>query len=225
MEFIHNFLDIFLHLDHNINNVIANYGAWTYLIVFLIIFSETGFVVTPFLPGDSLLFALGAVAATGSLNAEWLFLLLTIAAILGNTVNYWVGCILAPRVLRNEKIHFIRQKHLDRTHQFFKKYGGKTIVITRFVPIIRTFAPFLAGVGNMTYGRFTIYNTAGAILWVGIGIYSGYFFGNLPFVKKNFGFVILAIIIVSLIPAAVEFLQHRKNKTTNTNKQILKSQI
>ena len=210
MEFLHNAIDLFLHLDHHINTVVENYGSLTYLIVFLIIFAETGLVVTPFLPGDSLLFALGAVAAGGSLKAGWLFILLSLAAILGNTVNYWVGCLLAPKVLRNEKIHFIKPEHLQRTHQFFEKYGGKTIIITRFVPIIRTFAPFLAGVGNMTYRRFAFYNLAGALLWVGIGIYSGYFFGNLPFVKKNFSVVVLAIIVVSLIPAVIEFLQHRK---------------
>ena len=210
MEFLHNLIDLFLHLDHHINNVVENYGSLTYLIVFLIIFAETGLVVTPFLPGDSLLFALGAVAATGSLSALGLFVLLTAAAILGNTVNYWVGCLLAPKVLRNEKIHFIKAEHLQRTHQFFEKYGGKTIIITRFVPIIRTFAPFLAGVGSMTYARFAIYNTVGAVLWVGIGVYSGYFFGNLPFVKKNFSVVVLGIIVISLIPAVIEFLQHRR---------------
>ena len=212
MELLHNFIDLFLHLDHHINNIVTDDGTWTYLIVFLISFCETGLVVTPFLPGDSLLFALGAVAASGSLNAAGLFLLLTIAAILGNTVNYQVGRMLAPRVLRNEKIRFIKPAHLDRTHQFFEKYGGKTIIITRFVPIIRTFAPFMAGVGSMTYLRFSIYNAVGGILWVGIGIYSGYFFGNLPFVKKNFSTVILAIIIISLIPAIVEFLRHKQSK-------------
>lgn len=212
MELLHHFIDLFLHLDHHINTIVSNYGTWTYALVFFIIFAETGLVVTPFLPGDSLLFALGAVAAApDSLNPHGLFFLLTAAAILGNTVNYWVGCRLAPKVLRNEKIHFIKPEHLERTHQFFEKYGGKTIIITRFVPIIRTFAPFLAGVGSMTYGRFAIYNTTGAVLWVGIGIYSGYFFGNLPLVKKNFSAVILAIIVISLIPAVVEFLRHRSS--------------
>lgn len=210
MELIHTAIDLFLHLDHHLNAVIQDYGALTYVIVFVIIFCETGLVVTPFLPGDSLLFALGTFAAIGSLKLWGVFTVLAIAAILGDTVNYWIGSLLAPRVIRQEKIRFIKKEYIERTHRFFEKYGGKTIIIARFVPIIRTFAPFMAGVGTMTYRRFLFYNVIGGILWVGVCVFAGYFFGNLPFVKKNFSLVVLAIIIISVIPAIIEFLQHRR---------------
>ena len=212
MEIIKSLLDFFIHLDHHLGTIIQNYGTWTYLIVFLIIFCETGLVVTPFLPGDSLLFALGTFAAIGSLNIVWLIVLLSTAAILGDSVNYWIGHLLAPRVFRNENIRFIKREYLERTQAFYAKYGGKTIIIARFVPIIRTFAPFLAGVGSMSYGRFLIYNVAGGVLWVCLFVPAGYFFGNLPIVRKNFTLVIFAIIIISILPAVIEYLRHKKSK-------------
>ena len=210
MELFTNFVDFFIHLDHHMNIIIQDYGAWTYLILFVIIFLETGLVITPFLPGDSLLFVAGALTIGGSLHAGWLILLLSVAAVLGDTVNYWIGTLLAPKILSQQKIRFIKREHIERTHAFFAKYGGKTIIMARFVPIIRTFAPFMAGVGTMSYKRFLAYNMVGGILWVCIGILSGYFFGNLPFVKKNFSLVILMIIVISLIPAVVEYWQNRK---------------
>ena len=210
MELIGYLIDFLLHLDHHLKEIIEQYGSLTYVIVFLIVFCETGLVITPFLPGDSLLFALGTFAALGSLNVFWIWVLLVVAAILGDTVNYWIGSMLAPRIIRQEKIRFIKQEYIERTHRFFEKYGGKTIIIARFVPIIRTFAPFMAGVGTMTYGRFLFYNIIGGILWVTVCMFAGYFFGNLPFVQENFSLVVLGIIIVSVIPAAIEFLQHRR---------------
>lgn len=210
MEILLNFIDFFIHLDHHINLVIEKYGTGTYLIVFLIIFCETGFVVTPFLPGDSLLFVLGALAAEGPLKIDLLIGLLALAAILGDTVNYWIGHMLAPRIFRKENIRFLKQEYLDRTHQFFEKYGGKTIIIARFVPMIRTFAPFLAGVGNMTYGKFLLYNVVGGILWVTSFVLGGYIFGNMPVVKKNFTLVVFVIIIISVIPAVIEFVKAHK---------------
>ncbi len=210
MELIQNAINLFLHLDKHLAAVLHNYGSWTYLILFCIIFAETGFVVTPFLPGDSLLFALGALAATGGLNLSWLLIILIVAAIGGNSANYRIGCLLAPKVFRNENIRFVKMEYLERTRQFYAKYGGKTIIITRFFPIIRTFAPFLAGVGNMTYWKFALYNVIGGILWVGSFVLAGYFFGNLSFVKKNFSLVVFAIIVISLLPALLEYLRQRK---------------
>ncbi len=209
MELLTNFIGFFLHLDHHVHEVIRDYGIWTYLIVFIIIFCETGLVVTPFLPGDSLLFVLGTFAATGSLHVGWVIGLLIAAAVLGDTVNYWIGNILAPRVLRNEKIRFIKQVHLVRTQKFYEKYGGMTIILARFIPIIRTFAPFLAGVASMRYWRFALFNVAGGALWILAFVLGGYFFGNLPVVKKNFSLVVLAIIVISVIPAFVEYFRHR----------------
>ena len=209
MEIIKSFLDLFIHLDRHVVELTAHYGTWIYAIVFAIIFSETGFVVTPFLPGDSLLFVLGALAAQGSLHVGLLLLLLSIAAILGNTANYSIGKLLAAKVLNNERIPFLKQEYLDRTRDFYAKYGAKTIIITRFVPIIRTFAPFLAGVGNMPYGKFISYNIAGGLLWVLVGVLSGFFFGNLPFVSKHFSLVVLGIVVASLVPVVLEFLKHK----------------
>ena len=206
-----NFLDFFIHLDHHINAIITQYGSWTYLIFFLIIFCETGLVFTPFLPGDSLLFVIGAFAAQGALNVELVLPLLIAAAVLGDTANYWIGHLLAPRIFRNEKIPFLKEEYLRRTEFFYAKYGGKTIIIARFVPIIRTFAPFLAGVGRMSYGRFLSYNIVGGIAWIVLFIMAGYFFGNLPFVKRNLTLVVFIIIIVSLLPAVNEYLQHRRD--------------
>lgn len=206
-----NLIDLFLHLDEHLANVIRTYGTWTYIILFTIIFLETGVVVTPFLPGDSLLFAAGALAATGAMDVTWLFVLLAIAAILGDTVNYWIGHYIGPRAFSGN-VRFLKKEYLDRTHQFYEKYGGKAIVLARFVPIVRTFAPFVAGVGSMTYGKFIFYNVFGGILWCVLFIFGGYFFGNLPFVKKNFEFVIIAIILLSLLPPVIEFIQEHRRK-------------
>ena len=210
MEMILKFFDILLHLDKYINVVIQDYGQWTYLILFLIVFCETGLVVTPFLPGDSLLFVAGAFAALGSLNLVWVLVLLSVAAILGDTINYWVGNYIGPKVFQMENSRIFKKEYLDRTHQFYEKYGPITIVIGRFVPIIRTFAPFLAGVGSMTYGKFLTYNVVGGILWIFSFTLGGYFFGNLPFVKKNFTLVIFAIIIISVMPTVIEYFRQRK---------------
>ena len=210
MEFVLHIIDFFVHLDHHLNAIIDDYGTWTYLIVFVIVFCETGLVFTPFLPGDSLLFALGTLSAGGPLKGDWLFFVLAGAAILGDSANYWIGHLLAPKVFKKEHIRFLRQDHLERTHQFFEKYGGKTIIIARFIPIIRTFAPFLAGVGAMTYGKFFLYNVVGGILWVASFLTAGYFFGNLPIVKRNFTLVIFVIIIISILPGVFEYLNHRR---------------
>jgi membrane-associated protein len=210
MGFLATAIDFFLHLDKYLGGLIQNYGAWTYLILFVIIFGETGLVIVPFLPGDSLLFAAGAFAATGALDPLWLFILLSIAAIAGNTVNYWIGYFVGPGILQKQKIRFIKKEYLDRTHRFYEKHGGLTIIIARFIPIIRTFAPFVAGVGFMTYWRFNIYNITAGIAWVAMFIFGGYFFGNLPLVKNNFSIVIFAIIIISVLPAIIGLVRQRK---------------
>ena len=209
MEFLSDLLSFFLHIDRHLAELAAQYGGWLYGILFLIIFCETGLVVTPFLPGDSLLFAAGSLAAVGQMNIHVLFLLLVVAAIAGNTVNYAVGRYLGEKAF-SANARFLRQEYLDRTHRFFERYGGKTIVITRFVPIVRTFAPFVAGAGGMSYGRFQAYNVAGGIAWTASFLYGGYFFGNLPFVKRNFTLVILAIIILSIMPGVIEYWRHRR---------------
>jgi len=209
MEFISRLIDLFLHLDKHLNDVISQYGGWTYLILFLIVFCETGLVVTPILPGDSLLFAAGTFAALGSLNVLWVFVLLSIAAIAGDTINYWVGYWIGPKIFHRENVRFLNKRHLDRTHAFYEKYGGKTIVLARFVPIVRTFAPFVAGIGRMGYWRFIAYNIVGGIAWVAICVFSGYYFGNLEIVRKNFSLVILAILIISVLPMVIEYLRQR----------------
>jgi len=205
--------DLFLHLDQHLAEVLRDYGTWTYLILFAIIFCETGLVVTPFLPGDSLLFAAGALAAVEglgeTLDPTVLFLLLAAAGIVGDTVNYWIGAYVGPRAFSGE-IRFLKKEHLDRTHQFYEKYGGKTIIIARFVPIIRTFAPFVAGIGAMNYRRFIVYNVIGAIAWVGLFVFGGYYFGNMEFVKRRFSLVIVAIILISVMPMVVEFVRARR---------------
>jgi membrane-associated protein len=210
MELLTKAVDLFLHLDKHLGAIIQQYGAWTYAILTLVVFCETGLVVTPFLPGDSLLFAAGALAALPGtpLRVELLFVLLSVAAIVGDTVNYWIGHKVGPRAFEG-RIRFLNKKHLDRTHEFYERYGGKTIVIARFVPIVRTFAPFVAGIGSMTYGRFIAYNVFGGVLWVAVCLYAGYFFGNLPFVKQNFSLVILAIVVISILPGVYEFGRHR----------------
>lgn len=210
MELIKDFIDIFLHLDRHLADITRDYGTWTYLVLFLIVFCETGLVVTPFLPGDSLLFAAGAIASLGGLNPLYLFLALTIAAIVGDTVNYAVGHYMGPKVFQRESSRFFKKEYLEKTHAFYEKHGGKTVIIARFVPIIRTFAPFVAGVGSMSYSRFLLYNVTGAVLWVGIFVSGGYYFGNLPLVKKNFTLVIIIIIVLSIMPGIIEFLRHRR---------------
>ncbi len=208
MDFILSAIDFFLHLDVYLGEIISAYGLWTYLILFAIIFAETGFVVTPFLPGDSLIFAAATFAGLGLLNPVLLFILLTFAAILGDSVNYAIGHAIGPRVFR-EDVRFLKREYLDRTHAFFEKYGGKTIILARFMPIIRTFAPFVAGVGAMTYGKFLLYNVIGGLLWVGLFTILGYFFGNIPAVQENFTFVILGIIFISILPPIIEFFRER----------------
>jgi membrane-associated protein len=210
MEFVKSVLDFILHLDTHLSGLIQTYGAWTYGLLFVIIFCETGLVVTPFLPGDSLIFAAGTFAARGDLNVVLLFVLLAAAAVVGDTVNYWIGKIVGPKVFHKEKSRIFKKAYLDRTHSFYEKYGAETIIIARFVPIVRTFAPFVAGIGKMSYGRFLSYNIIGGIGWVALFTFGGYFFGNIPFVRKNFSLVIIAIIIISLIPAVVEVMKHRK---------------
>jgi membrane-associated protein len=209
MNLIHQAIDLFLHLDRTLGQVLREYGPWTYLLLFAIIFCETGLVVLPFLPGDSLLFAAGAFAGLGALSAWWLIVLLTVAAVLGNTVNYWVGYLIGPRLVAARR-QWIRPEHLARTHEFYEKHGPKTLVITRFVPILRTIAPFVAGLGRMSFGRFTLYNVAGGLLWVVVGVAAGDLFGNVPVVRKNFSLVILAIVVVSLLPALFELLKARR---------------
>lgn len=208
LEYLHQFIDLFLHLDKHLNELIQTYGAWTYGILFTIIFLETGIVFTPFLPGDSLLFAAGALADGGGLNVLLLFVLLCTAAILGDTANYAIGKYFGAFLLRRHSRWF-KPQHLERTHAFFERYGGKTIIIARFVPIVRTFAPFIAGMGAMTYARFFAYNVVGGVLWVAICLAAGYLFGQIPVVKQNFTLVIFAIIGLSLLPIVFEFLRHR----------------
>jgi membrane-associated protein len=216
MEQIRLLIDFFLHLDVHLENIINQYGVWTYAILFLIIFMETGFVVTPFLPGDSLLFAAGTFAALGSLNVWLLILLLMIAAIGGDTVNYWIGHYLGDRAYN---IKWIKREYLDRTHAFFQKHGGKTIFLARFVPIVRTFAPFVAGMGKMSYGYFFSYNVFGGIVWVLLFTLMGFFFGNIPWVKRNFEIVIVAIILISVVPAVWETLKARREMKAEKARQ------
>jgi membrane-associated protein len=220
VEWLSTLIDLFLHLDQHLNAVITDYGLWTYLLLFCIIFCETGLVVTPILPGDSLLFAAGAFAANGALDPLWLFLLLAIAAVAGDTVNYWIGNWAGPRVFHQEKIRFFKKEYLVRTHEFYERHGGKTIIIARFIPIIRTFAPFVAGIGEMTYIRFISYNIIGGITWIALFVFGGYFFGNLPMVKKNFTLVILAIIFISVLPGIIEFLRQRTAASRNNKSRV-----
>lgn len=207
MEVVQFLIDLFLHLDEHLSAVISQYGAWTYGLLFFVIFIETGFVVTPFLPGDSLLFAAGTFAALGSLNLWLLLGLLTAAAILGDTANYWIGHYLGERAY---KVKWIKQSYIERTHAFFEKHGGKTIFLARFVPIVRTFAPFVAGIGRMSYGYFISYNIIGGVVWVALFTVSGYLFGNVPFVQDNFSLVVIAIILVSVVPMGIEWLKARR---------------
>ncbi len=209
MEYITQFIELFLHLDKSLSSVIQTYGSTTYIILFLVILCETGLVVLPFLPGDSLLFAAGAFAAKGDINIATLFMILCVAAILGDSINYEVGRLIGPRIAQREKSRYVNKEHIDKTHQFYEKYGAKTIIIARFIPIIRTFAPFVAGLGTMSYKKFLQYNVIGGVAWVAICLFAGYLFGNIPLVKQNFTAVIFAIIIVSILPAVIEYIRHR----------------
>ncbi|MBI4801726.1 MAG: DedA family protein [Elusimicrobia bacterium] len=204
------FVDLFLHLDKYLGSVIQSCGNWTYLILFLIIFCETGLVVTPLLPGDSLLFAIGIFAARGDLDLYKIWPLLAFAAILGDNVNYAVGNYIGPKVFHYENSKIFKKEYLQKTHDFYEKYGGKTIILAKYVPIVRTFAPFVAGVGAMTYPKFLMFNVIGAFTWVTVIMMTGYFFGNLPVIKNNFSFVILAIIILSVLPGVIEYIRRRK---------------
>jgi len=201
--------DLVIHLDRHLNAVIQDYGTWTYLILFLIIFCETGLVVTPILPGDSLLFAVGTFAAAGALDLGLVLLLLTVAAVAGDTVNYAIGYRMGSRVFRKEGVRFLKREYLERTHRFYERHGAKTIVIARFVPIIRTFAPFVAGIGRMRYARFVVYNVVGGVGWIAALVLGGYGFGNIPVVRQNFTLVIFAIIGLSILPGVIEFLRQR----------------
>ncbi len=209
MDAILALVDFILHIDVHLAAIIAEYGGWTYAILTLIIFCETGLGVTPFLPGDSLLFAAGALAVTTTLDVSVMFVLLTIAAIVGDAVNYAIGAYVGTKLF-DGRIRYLKQEHLDRTHAFYEKYGGKAIVIARFVPIVRTVAPFVAGAGRMTYGRFAMYNVGGAILWIGSMLGAGYFFGNIPIIKANFGLVVIGIIVISIMPAVYEAVRGRR---------------
>lgn len=211
MEIIKNIVEFFFHIDRHLNVVIQNCGVWSYAVLFAIVFAETGLVVTPFLPGDSLLFAAGTFAAAGSFNIGWLSLALFAAAVIGDSVNYAIGKKIGDGIFRADS-KFFKKAYLDKTHKFYEKYGGKTIVIARFVPIVRTFAPFVAGVGKMSYGYFFSYNVMGALLWVGLFAGGGFFFGNMPIVKKNFSLVIFIIIFVSVLPPVIEFWKHHRAK-------------
>lgn len=206
MEFFTHLLDFILHLNTHLSTVVEHFGLWTYAILFLIIFLETGIVFAPFLPGDSLLFATGSLAVFTSINVHLIVVLLIIAAFLGDTCNYWIGHWFGEKLVKKG---IIKQKYIDKTHAFFERHGGKTIIIARFVPVVRTFAPFVAGMGEMAYRRFMIYNLSGACLWVILVTYAGYFFGNVPIVKNNFSVVVLIIIILSIMPAVIEIIRHR----------------
>lgn len=212
MQIVAFLIDFILHIDVHLNEIIQAYGSLTYFILFMIIFAETGFVVTPFLPGDSLLFAVGALSALGSIHLVGILILLYIAAILGDSVNYWIGNVFGKKIVDNKNIKFINQESIDKTQEFYKKHGGKTIILARFVPIIRTFAPFVAGVGKMHYETFVFYNILGGIIWVSAFVLAGYFFGNIPAVQHNFTLVVFGIIAVSVLPMIYEYIKNRREK-------------
>ena len=218
MELLLFFWDLLVHLDKHLAGLLQQYGIWVYVLLFLIIYCETGLVVTPFLPGDSLLFVAGTLWAAAGLNVHALAALLIFAAISGNTTNYWIGRYIGPKVFHWNDSRWFNRRALDRTHAFYERHGGKTIVITRFVPIIRTFAPFVAGVGSMTHTRFQLFNIAGGVLWIGSLLYAGYYFGNIPFIRNNLTLVIFAIIGLSVLPVVFEFLRHqlRRNQETGS---------
>jgi len=212
VELFATLLDIVLHLDRHLQWLVANHGAWIYAILFLIIFCETGLVLTPFLPGDSLLFVAGTVAAAGDMYVHALFATLATASFLGDNTNYWIGRFAGPRVFRREKSLLFNPAHLARTQRFYDRYGAKTVFLARFVPIVRTFAPFVAGIGHMRYPRFLFFSFAGSIAWVGSLTYAGYFFGNVPLIKHNLSLVIVIVILLSISPGLIEYLRHRRRK-------------
>lgn len=211
MELLTAFIDIVLHLDIHLMTLVQNYGVWVYAILFLIIFSETGLVFMPFLPGDSLLFVAGALCGLGAMQLEWLVPLLIVAAFSGDNTNYWVGRLIGLRLLERASGRFIKREHIDKTHTFYEKHGGKTIIFARFMPIIRTFAPFVAGIGLMRYRLFVLYSALGSVAWIGSLTLAGYFFGNIPVVKNNLTLIILVVILISFLPGFVEYFRHRKS--------------
>jgi membrane-associated protein len=218
MGFLQDFLEIIIHLDRHLFDLCTQYGAWVYAILFVIIFCETGLVITPFLPGDSLLFAVGSLAAINALDLPTSMALLIAAAVLGDTANYWIGAYVGPRVFHEEHGRLLNKEYLVRTHQFYEKHGGITIVIARFLPIIRTFAPFVAGIGSMTYRRFVLFNVVGGALWVSLFIPAGYFFGSVPIVKNNFSLVIIALFLIPGIPTVVEVIRMQLKKRRERKK-------
>lgn len=209
MELLAQFVDILLHLDRYLAQFVADHGIWVYLLLFLIVFAETGLVVTPFLPGDSLLFVAGTLAAAGGMDVVWLCAILAAAAILGDTVNYWVGKWFGARLFRDDA-RWLKREYLDRTHKFYERHGGKTIILARFIPIVRTFAPFVAGMGRMSYLKFFAYNVVGGLIWVVSLVLAGFYFGNLPWVKANLTLVIIGIVIASITPGIIEYFRHRR---------------
>ena len=218
MELLTGFIDIVLHLDRHLIWLIENYESWIYLVLFLIIFCETGLVIMPFLPGDSLLFVAGAVAANGVMDVQFLVMLLMLAAFAGDNTNYWIGRYLGPKIFSRTDSRILNRKHLDRTNLFYKKHGGKTIIFARFLPIFRTFAPFVAGIGHMTYTTFMSYSAIGGLFWINLFVFGGYFFGNVPIVKDNLSFFIIGIVFISIIPGIIQFIRiwfekNRKNKS------------
>ncbi len=214
MEILTNLIDLFLHVDEHLANLITLLGPLTYLLLFGIVFAETGLVVTPFLPGDSLLFAAGALAGLGYLNVVILYVSLLAAAILGDSLNYWIGNKIGPRVFANENSRIFKKEYLEKTRKFYEKHGGKTIILARFIPIVRTFAPFVAGVGKMDYKVFLTYNVVGAFLWVTGFVFAGYFFGGLPFMQENFHYAVVIIIFVSIVPVVLEFIKSKREKVS-----------
>lgn len=219
MELTLQLLDLVLHVDRYLNAVAAQYGPWTYFILFVIVFCETGLVVTPFLPGDSLLFAAGALCGGGVLDPNLIFVLLVTAALCGDNCNYWIGRRAGPAVFTREKSRFFKREHLMKAHAFYERHGGVTVILARFVPIVRTFSPFVAGIARMPYPQFLAYSLGGAVLWVSVFVYVGYFFGNLPFIKRNFSVAVLVIILISILPGVVEYLRHRR-AAARTDREI-----
>lgn len=212
MELITVFIDFVLHLDQHLTLIIQNYGAWVYLVLFLIIFCETGLVVTPFLPGDSLLFVAGTLAAAGGMDIQILMALLIAASFLGDNTNYWIGRAVGPKVFSKQKSRLLNREYLNKAHAFYEKHGGKAIIFARFLPIIRTFAPFVAGIGRMAYQRFLAFSIVGSISWISFFVLGGYFFGNIPAVKQNLTLVMLGIIFISILPGIIKFWQHRRTQ-------------
>ena len=208
MELLTQFIDIILHLDRHLNWLIQNYENWIYLILFLIIFCETGLVITPFLPGDSLLFVAGTVAASGAMDVQFLVILLMLAAFSGDNTNYWIGRYLGPKIFTRTDSRILNRKHLEKTNRFYEKHGGKTIIFARFLPIFRTYVPFVAGIGRMVYTRFMTYSALGSFFWINSFIFGGYFFGNVPIVKNNLSFFILGIVLISVIPGVIQFTRN-----------------